>query len=212
MADVDAAPARDRRADHRQPRPRRLPGRHARGDPRRWASRRATATAPLLPLEEVERGARASCSSFDPPGVACRDLRESLLRQLDAPGGRPRTPGPPHGAARHWDLFLRRQFPALAKKLDVELRRARAGGRADPHAGDPPRPQVLDRARRTTSSPTCSCARSATSTSSSSTTTACRGCGSSRAYRRMLQTMRSREAGRPRRSSSSRTRCARRSG
>lgn len=60
--------------------------------------------------------------SLDPPGVACRDLRESLLRQLDA-----RPPGPGADLARrvvdeHWDSFLRRQFPAIAKALGVELR------------------------------------------------------------------------------------------
>jgi RNA polymerase sigma-54 factor len=59
---------------------------------------------------------------LDPPGVACRDLRESLLRQLDA-----RPPGPGADLARrvvdeHWDAFLRRQFPTIAKALGVELR------------------------------------------------------------------------------------------
>jgi RNA polymerase sigma-54 factor len=54
--------------------------------------------------------------------VACRDLRESLLRQLDA-----RPPGPGADLARrvvdeHWDAFLRRQFPTIAKALGVELR------------------------------------------------------------------------------------------
>lgn len=60
--------------------------------------------------------------SFDPPGIACRDLRESLARQLDA-----RPPGPGADLARrvvaeHWDAFLRRQFAIIAKALGVELR------------------------------------------------------------------------------------------
>lgn len=58
--------------------------------------------------------------SLDPPGVACNDLQESLLRQMDVLGV------PPDGLARRmvteaWDLFLRRQFPAVAKKLGIEL-------------------------------------------------------------------------------------------
>jgi RNA polymerase sigma-54 factor len=58
--------------------------------------------------------------SFDPPGIACCDLRESLLVQMDVLGVEP------DALARRmvleaWDLFLRRQFPAVAKKLGVEL-------------------------------------------------------------------------------------------
>jgi RNA polymerase sigma-54 factor len=70
-------------------------------------------------LEEVE-AALALVQGFDPPGVACRDLRESLLRQLDARGE------PPGTLARRmleetWELFLKRQFPAIAKMFGVEL-------------------------------------------------------------------------------------------
>ena len=58
--------------------------------------------------------------SFDPPGIGCRDLQESLLLQMDLQGV------PEDALARRmvfeaWDLFLRRQFPAVAKKLGVEL-------------------------------------------------------------------------------------------
>ncbi len=70
-------------------------------------------------LTEVEL-ALALVRSFDPPGIACADLQESLLRQMDAKG----VAG--DSLARRilfeaWDLFLRRQFPAVAKKLAVEL-------------------------------------------------------------------------------------------
>jgi len=73
------------------------------------------------PAAEVE-AALELVRGLDPPGVACRDLRESLLRQLDA-----RPPGPGADLARrvvtdHWDVFLRRQFAAIAKALGVELR------------------------------------------------------------------------------------------
>jgi RNA polymerase sigma-54 factor len=57
---------------------------------------------------------------FDPPGIACNDLQESLLLQMDA------LEIAQDALARRmvveaWDLFLRRQFPAVAKKLGVEL-------------------------------------------------------------------------------------------
>jgi RNA polymerase sigma-54 factor len=70
-------------------------------------------------LEEVQE-ALAIVRSFDPPGIACADLQESLLQQMDAAGVAT------DALARRivleaWDLFLRRQFPAVAKKLGVEL-------------------------------------------------------------------------------------------
>ena len=57
---------------------------------------------------------------FDPPGIACSSLQESLLLQMDARGIAA------DALARRivveaWDLFLRRQFPAVAKRLGVEL-------------------------------------------------------------------------------------------
>jgi RNA polymerase sigma-54 factor len=69
--------------------------------------------------EDVERALQL-VQSFDPPGVACHDLRESLLAQLD-------FQGEPHDSLawrmieQHWDLFLKRQFPAIARDLGVEL-------------------------------------------------------------------------------------------
>ncbi|HXT52606.1 MAG TPA: RNA polymerase factor sigma-54, partial [Thermoanaerobaculia bacterium] len=72
-----------------------------------------------FPREDVERALQL-VQSFDPPGVACRDLRESLLAQLD-------HQGEPHETLswrmieQHWDLFLKRQFPAIARDLGVEL-------------------------------------------------------------------------------------------
>jgi RNA polymerase sigma-54 factor len=70
-------------------------------------------------LEEVEE-ALCLIRSFDPPGIACKDLPESLLRQMDL-----KEISQENLARRMvveaWDLFLRRQFPAVAKKLGVEL-------------------------------------------------------------------------------------------
>jgi RNA polymerase sigma-54 factor len=70
-------------------------------------------------LEEVLE-ALALVRALDPPGIACIDLRESLLLQMDV------KEVPQDSLARRmifeaWDLFLRRQFPAVAKKLCVEL-------------------------------------------------------------------------------------------
>lgn len=70
-------------------------------------------------LDEVE-AALELVRGFDPPGIACIDLRESLMRQMDFRGV------PADALARRvveeaWDLFLRRQFPAVARKLGIEL-------------------------------------------------------------------------------------------
>ena len=70
-------------------------------------------------LDEVE-AALAAVRHLDPPGVACCDLRESLRVQLDARGE------PPDSLARRvigecWEAFLRRQYPAVAKALGIEL-------------------------------------------------------------------------------------------
>jgi RNA polymerase sigma-54 factor len=70
-------------------------------------------------LAEVE-AALELVRSFDPPGIACNNLRESLVRQMDHLGV------PADALARRvveeaWDLFLRRQFPAVARKLGIEL-------------------------------------------------------------------------------------------
>jgi len=58
--------------------------------------------------------------SLDPPGVACHDLKESLLHQLDA------LDEPEESLTRKvideaWDLFLRRQFQTIAKQFGVKL-------------------------------------------------------------------------------------------
>ncbi|HLX10559.1 MAG TPA: RNA polymerase factor sigma-54 [Thermoanaerobaculia bacterium] len=74
---------------------------------------------PPYTLAEVE-AALELVRCFDPPGIACNNLRESLLRQMDV------REVPADALARRvlteaWDLFLRRQFPAVAKRLGVEL-------------------------------------------------------------------------------------------
>ncbi len=70
-------------------------------------------------LEEVQE-ALAIVRGFDPPGIACIDLQESLLLQMDLRGISPDSLAR-RMISEAWDLFLRRQFPAVAKKLEVEL-------------------------------------------------------------------------------------------
>ncbi len=70
-------------------------------------------------LEEFQDALRL-VRSLDPPGIACRDLQESLILQMDL------REVEPEALVRRmiqeaWDLVLRRQFPAVAKKLGVEL-------------------------------------------------------------------------------------------
>ena len=74
---------------------------------------------PAEVVREVEE-ALALVRSFDPPGVACASLRESLLWQLDA-RGEPENSLVRRIVDESWEIFLRRQFPALARLHGVEL-------------------------------------------------------------------------------------------
>lgn len=71
-------------------------------------------------LAKVEQ-ALAIVQSLDPPGIARRNLRECLLAQL-AVQGLDEHSLPWKVIAEHWDLFLRRQFPQIAKLLGIEFR------------------------------------------------------------------------------------------
>jgi len=80
-------------------------GGESEGEP--WPLERVAAV-----LEKVRR--------LDPPGVACADLRESLLLQLDL-AGEPVDSIARRIVAEHWDAFLRRQYPQVARALGVAL-------------------------------------------------------------------------------------------
>ena len=69
--------------------------------------------------EEVEQ-ALALVQALDPPGIACHDLRESLLKQLEHQG-EPTESLAWRMIEGYWDLVLKRQFPMVAKELGVEL-------------------------------------------------------------------------------------------
>ena len=69
--------------------------------------------------EEVAQ-ALSLVQGFDPPGIACRDLRESLLKQLEVQN-EPTDSLAWRMIEGYWDLFLKRQFPAVARELGVDL-------------------------------------------------------------------------------------------
>ncbi|HVS14478.1 MAG TPA: RNA polymerase factor sigma-54 [Thermoanaerobaculia bacterium] len=73
---------------------------------------------PGYDLAEVEE-ALAVVQALDPPGVACRDVRESLMRQLQAAGEVDTLAY--RLIADEWPRVLKRQFPAIAKDLGVSL-------------------------------------------------------------------------------------------
>ena len=72
-------------------------------------------------IEEVEEAIQL-VQGFDPPGIACRTLQESLVRQLVALGE------PEASLARRilteaWEPFLKRQFQALARQSAYSFQR-----------------------------------------------------------------------------------------
>jgi len=70
-------------------------------------------------LEEVETVIRR-VQELDPPGIACVDLRESLLRQLVSRNEETGSLAY-RIVAEAWDLLLRRQYPQIARQLGVEV-------------------------------------------------------------------------------------------
>ena len=79
-------------------------------------------------LEEIEQ-ALEFIRHLDPPGIACRDLQESLIVQIDLRLQPAEVDEAQQRVAElactiireHWELFLKRQFPVLAKKLGIQL-------------------------------------------------------------------------------------------
>lgn len=70
--------------------------------------------------EDEVRAVLQRVQRLDPPGVACRNLRESLLLQLDL-DGEPADTAPRRILSEFWELFLRRQYPQIARALGVPL-------------------------------------------------------------------------------------------
>jgi RNA polymerase sigma-54 factor len=87
-------------------------------DPAAGQSAGAPPAVPGYTREEVEQ-ALEIVRCFDPPGIACRDLRESLLRQLTVRGERDGLVY--RLVSEDWDRVLKRQFPQIAKDYDVPL-------------------------------------------------------------------------------------------
>ncbi|MEJ2085491.1 MAG: RNA polymerase factor sigma-54 [Acidobacteriota bacterium] len=69
--------------------------------------------------DEVEQALKL-VQSFDPPGIACGNLQESLLHQLDAQG-EPEDSLTRRVIKECWELFLKRQFQTIAKDFGVKL-------------------------------------------------------------------------------------------
>ena len=78
----------------------------------------APAAIPGYTREEVEQALEV-VRAFDPPGIACHDLRESLVRQLSARGEEDTLAY--RLVAEDWDRVLKRQFPQIAKDYGVPL-------------------------------------------------------------------------------------------
>ncbi len=70
--------------------------------------------------EHVEK-ALELVRGLDPPGIACSNLQESLLRQLDAQD-EPEDSLARCLVAERWQQFTRRKFEAIAKSLDIALK------------------------------------------------------------------------------------------
>ena len=69
--------------------------------------------------EEVD-GALELVRGLDPAGIGFGSLSECLSRQLDA-RGEPEDSPVRRIVEGHWELFLKRQFQALAKQLGIEM-------------------------------------------------------------------------------------------
>jgi len=72
--------------------------------------------------EDEVREALHLVQGFDPPGIACHGLQESLLHQLDSLG-EPEDSLTRRVIAEAWSLFLRRQFQAIAREFGIKLSR-----------------------------------------------------------------------------------------
>ncbi len=70
--------------------------------------------------EDEVIAALARVRSLDPPGVACTGLKESLLLQLDL-ASEPAESLARRVLSEHWDTFLRRQYPPIARALGLPL-------------------------------------------------------------------------------------------
>jgi len=70
--------------------------------------------------EEEVREALERVRRLDPPGIACGDLQESLLLQLELAGEPEESLAWPV-LRDHWDAFLRRQYPNVSRALGIPL-------------------------------------------------------------------------------------------
>ena len=69
--------------------------------------------------EEVEK-VRKEIQRLDPPGIASRDLRDCLLVQLELMDDEEGRDNAIKMLRDHWDLFEKKHFKKLKKKLDID--------------------------------------------------------------------------------------------
>ncbi|MEM7582002.1 MAG: RNA polymerase factor sigma-54 [Acidobacteriota bacterium] len=81
----------------------------------------AESEIPGYSRESVEE-ALECVQSLEPPGIACGSLQESLLQQLDAQG-EPEDSLARLLVAERWEQFTRRKFEAIAKSLEIPLKK-----------------------------------------------------------------------------------------
>ncbi len=84
-------------------------------------------------MADLERALLVVQEALDPPGIAARDVRESLLLQLDAPTGA-EAPGTPDDRriarlliADHLDDLMHNRLPRIAERADMDFDSIRRG-------------------------------------------------------------------------------------
>ncbi len=84
-------------------------------------------------VADLERALPVVQEALDPPGIAARDVRESLLLQLDAPAGA-EAPGTPEDRriarlliADHLDDLMHNRLPRIAERADMDFDSIRRG-------------------------------------------------------------------------------------
>ncbi|RKX34955.1 MAG: RNA polymerase sigma-54 factor [Verrucomicrobia bacterium] len=71
-----------------------------------------------LPLSTIQE-AHQTLLTFDPPGIGCADLRDSLLQQLKVKGRS--TSVAARIAKDHFDLLARRRIPDIARRMGLPV-------------------------------------------------------------------------------------------
>jgi RNA polymerase sigma-54 factor len=97
------------------------------------ADRAPAGSGPRPSVADLETALRAVQAALDPPGIAARDVRESLLLQLDSPAGT-EAPGTPDDRriarlliADHLDDLMHNRLPRIAERAEMDFDSIRRG-------------------------------------------------------------------------------------